>query len=268
MKINVLTWSLITLLYVSVFAAQDKPAQVKPAATPVAVVALAPQNFIALYSGYGVHSSSLTGTGFNSDLSGAMGLIYGVELSHQRSESGIRYIFRYDNATADQAAPAGVTPTDISVRREEFRVMASIPTWNSGAGEDLRLGVGYSLLQTGATATSPNNVLTEQNSQGVVLNAIYHTVFNSEWSTATEVLIYLPHKIEESPQVTGTNPNFVGAELKLLVDYVFSENLTGFIGASYRLDQVSFEGTGSRGVTNGQDGRNFFALPVGIKFRF
>lgn len=280
MKIKVLTWSFFTLLYVSAFAAEDKHVKaVKPAASPaapiapVAVVVTTPSpqaniNFISLHSGYGVHSSSLTGTGFNSDLSGAMGLIYGVEVAHQSAATGIRYSLKYENATAEQEAPTGVTPTDISVSREEFRFLAAIPAWNSGAGEDLRLGVGYSVLKTGATDTLPNNVMTKQSSQGLVLNAAYQVKLNTLWSAMTEVLLYLPHKIEESPQVTGNNPNFVGAEVKLLVDYVFSENLVGFIGASYRLDQVSYEGTASRGVTNGQEARNFFAIPVGIKVGF
>jgi hypothetical protein len=287
-KKRILIWSLLGLICVTAFArsshaksSKPTPAPVTPAApaaTPAPVAPLAtivpaaaklqnPGNFIALHSGYGIQSSSLTGTGFNSDLSGAMGLIYGAEISHQSANTGIRYSLKFENASAEQEAPAGVTPADITVLREEYRFVASIPTWNSG-GEDLRLGIGYSFLQTGATDTLPNNVMTKQSSQGVILNAAYQVKVNPEWSVGTEVLLYLPHKVQESPQVTGYNPNFVGAEVKILVDYTFSEQLVGFIGASYRMDQVSYEGTVDRGVTDGHDSRNLFAIPVGLKIGY
>lgn len=288
MKLKFIFWSLLCFFCVTALAKSShaKPSKAAPVpvapAPPVAPVApvlpapvvaapvakvLNPGNFLALHSGYGVHSSSLTGTGFNSDLSGAMGLIYGAEFSHL-SETGIQFRIKYDKATADQEAPAGITPTNITVTREEFRFLASVSAWESGEPDILRLGAGYSFIQNGATDTLPNNVLTKQSSQGLILNATSLYKFNPLWSLESEVLIYLPHKVQESPQVTGYNPNFVGAEIKFAVDYVFSEQLVGFIGASYRLDQVSYEGTVDRGVTNGQDSRTLLAFPVGLKIGY
>lgn len=224
--------------------------------------------YIGIHSGYGILSSSLSGSGFNSDLPGKGGLLYGIDFSYQNPDSSMQYNLKYDKAAVDQTAPSGVTPTNLSVFREEFRFGVSFAPWDSGRFENLRIGFGYGILQTGATDTSPNNVLTKQSSQGLLFNASYKMKLKSDWSMLSEFLIYLPHQIKESQQITGYNPKFIGAELKLLAEYPLSDDIVGFAGASYRMDQVSYDGSVSRGVTGGQDTRTQIAIPVGIKIGY
>lgn len=224
--------------------------------------------YIAVSSGYGILSSSLSGSGFNSDLPNRGGLIYGVEFSYQNPDSETQYNLKYDKNTVNQTAPSGVTPADLSVFREEFRFVVSISPWDSGRFENLRLGLGYGILQTGATNTSPNNVSTKQSSQGLLLNALYKTKLKSDWSMLSEFLIYLPYQVKESEQITGYNPKFIGAEIKFIAEYPLSDDIVGFAGASYRMDQVSYDGSVSRGVTGGQDTRTQLAIPVGIKIGY
>lgn len=224
--------------------------------------------YIGLQSGYGMLSSSLSGSGFNSDLPGKGGLLYGIDFSYQQPDSEIQYNLKYDKTSVDQTAPSGVTPTSLSVFREEFRFVISISPWDSGRFENLRIGFGYGILQTGATDTSPNNVLTKQSSQGLLFNATYKTKLKSDWSVLSDFLIYLPHQIKESQQITGYNPKFIGVELKFLAEYPLSDDIIGFAGASYRIDQVSYDGSVSRGVTGGQDTRTQLAIPVGIKIGY
>ncbi len=224
--------------------------------------------YIGLQSGYGILSSSLSGSGFNSDLPGKGGLLYGIDFSYQNSDSETQYNIKYDKTSVDQTAPTGVTPTGLSVFREEVRFLISISPWDSGRFENVRIGLGYGILQTGATDTSPNNVLTKQSSQGLLFNASYKTKLKSDWSMLSEFLIYLPHQIKESQQITGYNPKFIGAELKFLAEYPLSDDIIGFAGASYRMDQVSYDGSVSRGVTSGQDTRTQLAIPVGIKIGY
>lgn len=224
--------------------------------------------YIGLQSGYGILSSSLSGSGFNSDLPGKGGLLYGVDFSYQNPDSGTQYNLKYDKAAVDQTAPSGVTPTSLSVFREEFRFVVSISPWDSGRFENLHIGFGYGILQTGATDTSPNNVLTKQSSQGLLFNAAYKMKMKSDLSLLSEFLIYLPHQIKESQQITGYNPKFIGAELKFSAEYPLSDDIVGFGGVSYRIDQVSYDGSVSRGVTGGQDTRTQLAIPVGIKIGY
>lgn len=224
--------------------------------------------YIGLQSGYGMLSSSLSGSGFNSDLPDKGGLIYGIDFSYQNPDSETQYNLKYDKTSVDQTAPTGVTPTSLSVFREEFRFVISISPWDSGKFENLRIGFGYGILQTGATNTSPNNVLTKQSSQGLLFNASYKMKLKSDWSMLSEFLIYLPHQIKESQQITGYNPEFIGAEIKFLAECPLSDDIVGFAGASYRMDQVSYDGSVSRGVTGGQDTRTQLAIPVGIKIGY
>lgn len=224
--------------------------------------------YFAIQSGYSVLSSNLSGSGFNSDLPGKGGLLYGIDFSYQTPDSSTQYNLKYEKSEVDQSAPSGVTPASLSVSREEFRLLVSISPWDSGKLENLRVGLGYGILQTGATNTSPNNVLTKQSSQGLLLNVIYKTKLKSEWSILSEFLVYLPHQINESQQVTGYNPKFIGSELKFTAEYPLSDDIVGFAGASYRVDQVSYDGSVSRGVTNGKDIRTQFAIPVGIKIGY
>lgn len=224
--------------------------------------------YVGLHLGYGMLSSSLSGSGFNSDLPDKGGLLYGIDFSYQNPNEEAQYNLKYDKTTVDQTAPTGVTPTSLSVFREEFRFLVSISPWDSGRFENLRIGFGYGILQTGATNTSPNNVLTKQSSQGLLFNASYKTKLKSDWSIISEFLIYLPHQIKESQQITGYNPKFIGAELKFLAEYLLSDDIVGFAGASYRLDQASYDGSVSRGVTGGQDTRTQLAIPFGIKIGY
>jgi hypothetical protein len=224
--------------------------------------------YVGIHSGYGILSSSLSGSGFNSDLPGKGGLLYGIDFSYQNPDSGAQYNLKYEKTAVDQAAPSGVTPTNLSIFREEFRFAVSFAPWDSGKFENLRIGFGYGILQTGATETLPNNVLTKQSSQGLLFNVSYKMKMKSDWSMLSEFLIYLPHQIRESQQVTGYNPKFLGAELKLLAEFPLSDDIVGFAGASYRMDQVNYDGSVSRGVTGGQDTRTLLAIPVGIKIGY
>lgn len=224
--------------------------------------------YIAIQSGYSFLSSNLSGSGFNSDLPGKGGFLYGIDFSYQNPDSSTQYNFKYDKAEIDQSAPSGVTPSSLSVFREEFRFLVSISPWDSGKLESLRIGFGYGVLQTGATNTSPNNVLTKQSSQGLLFNAVYKTKLKSDFSLLSEFLIYLPHQIKESQQITGYNPKFIGTEVKFTAEYPLSDDIVGFAGASYRIDQVSYDGSVSRGVTDGKDTRTQFAIPVGIKIGY
>lgn len=224
--------------------------------------------YIGIQSGYGILSSSLSGAGFNSDLPGKGGLLYGVDLSYQNQDSGTQYNLKYDKVAADLTAPSGITPTSLSISREELRFAVSIAPWDSGTFENVRLGIGYALLETGGTNTSPNNVLTNQASQGLLLNASHKMKIKSEWSLLSELAIYLPHQVKESQQATGYNPKFIGYELKFSSEYPLSDDIVGFAGISYRTDQVSYDGSVNRGVTGGQDTRTLIAIPVGIKIGY
>ncbi len=161
-----------------------------------------------------------------------------------------------------------MTPTNLTLFREEFGFVISISPWDSGNFENLSLGLGYGILQTGATETAPNNLLTKQSSQGLRFNAVHKTKLKSDWSILSEYLIYLPHQIKESQQITGYNPKFISAELKFLAEYPITDDIVGFVGASYRIDQVSYDGSVSRGVTGGVDTRTQVAIPVGIKIGY
>ncbi len=224
--------------------------------------------YIGIHSGYGILSSSLSGSGFNSDLPGKGGLLYGIDFSYQNPDGSTQYNLKYDKAAVDQTAPSGVTPTNLSVFREEFRFVIYFLPWDSGRFENLRIGFRYGSLQTGANDTSPNNVLTKQSSQGLLFNAAYKMKLKSDWTLLSEFLIYLPYQIKESSQITGYNPKFIGAEIKFLAEYPLSDDIVGFAGASYRMDQVSYDGSVSRGVTGGQDTRTQLAIPVGIKIGY
>ncbi|MBL7672358.1 MAG: hypothetical protein JNM39_17895 [Bdellovibrionaceae bacterium] len=224
--------------------------------------------YIAVQSGYGILSSNLSGAGFNSSLPGKGGILYGVDLSYQNQDSGTQYNLKYDKVAVDMTAPSGVTPTSISVFREELRFGASIAPWDSGVFEHLRLGLGYAMLTTGGTDTSPNNVLTKQSSQGIFVSALYKMKIETDWVILPELLIYLPHQVKESQQITGYNPKFIGYELKLSTEYSLSDDIVGYVGISYRTDQVSYDGLVNRGVTGGQDTRTLIAIPVGIKIGY
>lgn len=226
--------------------------------------------YLSLYSGYGSLSSSLTGSGFNADLPGKSGLILGSEISYQTKDTDNQFTIKYDKITLDQDAPSGVTPSNISVSREEFRFLFSFLPFDSGSLQDLKLSVGYALLESGATSTSPNNVMTKQNSQGFVFGASHKFKLPSAsaFTVTPGVLFYLPHRFSESQQTTGYNSNYVGLEAQVMAEYLFSDNLLMFAGVSYRSDKVTFGGSVDRGVTNGTDTRVYISMPVGLKIGF
>lgn len=223
--------------------------------------------FVALQYGYGMLSSKLSGTGFNSDLPSQGNFFPGIEVS-KRSDSKMSYSVNYEKFAVDLTPPSGLTPSSISIFREELKFMATTPMIGSGPFESLRLGLGYQFLKSGGTNTSPNNILTTQSSQGLVLKATYSTDHKTTQLFTYDFLIYLPHQIKESEQMTGYNPKYLGYELNVTVQRTLSENMVGFTGLCYQVDQASFDGAGTRGVSGGNDTRTFMTIPIGIKIGY
>ena len=224
--------------------------------------------YVGLYSGYANSSSDLTGTGFNAKLPARGSAIYGGDLSFKADGADTRFNLKYEKTTFDMSAPTGVTPTTISAYREDVRLMASFSPWDSGTLENLSIGLGYGILRTGATDTLTYNVLNKQTSQGPLFGVGYKWKFKQDWILQSDLMLYLPHRVIESPQITGANGQMIGAEARLSVDYMISESFTAFIGATYRMDRASFDGTETRGVTGGVDTRTYIAIPVGIKIGY
>lgn len=224
--------------------------------------------YISLFTGYGALSSQLTGSGFNAELPAKGGMLYGLEASYQPKNDYNQYLLKYERISVEQDSPGGVSPSTMSTFREEIRFMFKFSPWDSGKLEKLRLGIGYALLESGGTITSPNNVITKQSSQGIVLNGSYDFEAPHDIILTPEVSLYLPHRFSESQQSTGYSSNYVGIELKLNIEHAFTDSIQGFFGISYRVDKVSFDGSGDRGVTSAKDERTYFSVPVGIKIIF
>ncbi len=224
--------------------------------------------YVSIYSGYSLLSSNLSGTGFNADLPQKGGPLYGFDLAYQSADTSALYILKYSSIHTEQSSPTGITPSKMRIDREDYSFIGSFTPWDSGALENLRLGIGYGFLQSAGTNTSPNNVLTKQRSQGALFLLSFNSKLPSDWSVLSELLIYLPHQVKESNQVTGYNPQFISTELKLVAEYIFTDNSILFGGVGYRSDQVSYNGSVSRGVTDGKDKRTLLSFPVGIKFGY
>lgn len=221
--------------------------------------------YVSAYGGYGILSSELSGSGFNTELPSRGGLSYGADISYQRPDSDAWFDLSYAKTSVDQSAPNGVTPQQISTYLEDWRFIFSFAIPNS---DKFRIGLGYGFLKSGGTSTSPNNVLTTQTSQGLIVNASYIWQLKTNLELRSGLLIYLPHQVSESDQVTGHNPRYLGAEAKVSMEYVLSGPFVAFTGVSYRRDQVSFSGTGSRGVSGGKDVRTIWTIPLGIKIGY
>ncbi|MBX3034495.1 MAG: hypothetical protein KF865_11275 [Bdellovibrionaceae bacterium] len=221
--------------------------------------------FVSLYSGYGMLSSDLSGSGFNSNLPARGAGIFGASASYQGSESNARFSVDYNRIAASYNSPSGISPGSISLTREEFSFLATFAPWENGKVENLRLGIGYEYLKSAGSDTLPNNVVNRQTSQGILLSLSYLEKFGSDFSLLGEIRLYLPHQISEGPQTTGYNPKMMGEEARLIGEYLFSESMSVFTGVTYRQDQVSFDGSVDRGVTGGRDTRTLIAFPVGLK---
>lgn len=223
--------------------------------------------FIGVHTGYGMSSSDLTGTGFNAKLPSKGSVIYGGEISYQATGSDTQFSLKHDRTSYSMNAPTGVTPTSLTGFREDTRLMVTVAPWE-GSLENLRLGFGYGVLRTGATDTATYNVMNKQTSQGPMFNIANKWKFKSDWSLQSELLLYLPHRVIESPQITGNNGQMLGAEAKISIEYLVSENILAFIGASYRMDRATYSGSETRGVTDGVDTRTYIAIPVGLKIGY
>ncbi len=224
--------------------------------------------YIGVHSGYGISSSDLTGTGFNAKLPARGSVVYGGDLSYKAADASTLFNLKYDKTSFDMNAPAGVSPASISVYREDIRFMAIVSPWEDGSFENFTLGIGYGLLRTGATDTSTYNVLNKQTSQGLMLNVGYKFALRQDWILHSDLGLFLPHRLIEGPQITGMNGQQMGFEANLALNYAVSERFVAFIGATYRLDKATFDGSGSRGVTSGVDNRTYIAIPVGIKIGY
>lgn len=225
-------------------------------------------SYIAVHTGYGSVASELKGDGFTAELPYKGSFIYGAEVSYQFKESTKQVSFKYDKVRVEQDAPDGLSPSTITIDREEVRFLFSFSPWDTAELEHLKFGIGYGFLTSGATDTSPNNVMTKQTTQGLLLHAKHKLPIEGGWSINPEVLLYFPHQINETDQVTGYNPKYYGIELKIGGEYQVSERVKLFGALMHRTDTVSYSGSVSRDVRNGKDTRNYFSVPLGIKVDF
>lgn len=224
--------------------------------------------YILVHSGYGISSSSLSGSGFNSTLPEKSGPLYGFDIAYKMNNIEPQFFLKYKKASAAFSGPTEVTPNQLSIFREEFRIGTNFGIWDTSFLENFRLGIGYATLKTGGTHTLPNNILTHQSTQGFFIQASYKYFIDMDKSITPEILFYLPHHIQESEQITGYNPKLESYEIKTLFEIQIFDNLVGQTGISYRIDRSIFEGSGNRGVIAGQDKRTYIEIPIGFKISY
>ncbi|MBX3040539.1 MAG: hypothetical protein KF789_07535 [Bdellovibrionaceae bacterium] len=224
--------------------------------------------YINIYSGITSLSSNVSGSGFSSELPGKSGPMLGADVSYQFKDSSARVNFFYEHGSNSVNSPSGLTPSQITMSKNQYTLMVSFVPVDSGMFQNLRLGLGYSVLMQGGDDTSPNNISTMQSSQGLLLHASYEIKAGDSFIIQPGLGIYLPYQISEKSQVSGNNPKFMGTELKLTVDYLISDSFSIFAGVEYNRYQANFDGTGSRGTSSAQDVRTDLALPLGFKLGY
>lgn len=225
-------------------------------------------SYINIYSGVTSQASQVSGAGFSSEIPGKNGSLLGADVSYQLKDSSARINFEYEHGSNSVSAPPGITPSQVTMSKTHYTLMGSFIPAESGALRNLRLGVGYSVLIQGADDTSPNNIVTMQSTQGLLLHAAYGMFISESLIVEPSLRIYLPYQISEKSQVSGNNPKFIGTEFKLTADYLLSDSFSFFAGVGYNRYQANFDGTGSRGTSGAQDVRTDLSLPLGFKLGY
>ena len=225
---------------------------------------LMPGSSIDINGGAAIMSTSLTGTGFAADTSGTTGLSYGGNLGYAWSKGSCLH-FKYSESGAQFSPPATISPSKIKATQSEFTFYGIFQPFEDSGAKNLRFGLGYTQLIYAVDSNSPA-IITTQRSQGLDLLVENDFDINDKYNMTAMGLLYLPHQFAESDSHTGFNPKYLGIEGGLRFNWNTREDLKTYLALVYRLDQVSFEGTGNRGVTGGTDTRTTIKILAGVNF--
>ncbi|MES2857217.1 MAG: hypothetical protein V4692_15215 [Bdellovibrionota bacterium] len=224
--------------------------------------------FVVLRSGHASLSSNLTGSGTSTALQASSGILFDVDVSYQPESNTDRYGLSYFNATTNQTTGTGVTPRTVDVEVLSYQLHWTRQPWSEGLLSNFRFGLGYGYLESGASNTTPFVVMTNQKSHGPVLLVEHGAEPLPKFLVISKFQVYVPFELTESVQRTGYNRATIGLEASLDLEYLVQENFAISLGVGYQHQQSRFEGTGTRGVTDGTDARKMLKIPVGIKIGY
>ncbi len=220
---------------------------------------------IDLSGGLGMLSSKVEGEGLNGTIAPTSGIVYGGALSYWLA-SGLEMGLSYSRLSVSLPPASSNTAAGRSnaVRSAYgFTVMQAAPSDSSMAG--FRFGLGYSMIRY---SLSDSSIMGNQNSSGLSLlvdksfkaGEHSHLVLNFE--------LYAPNNFREDV-ASGYNPQMLGLELGAEYNYRLKEDLSVYLGASYRRENTKYTGAGegARSIVSGlNDTRTIITVPVGIRW--
>lgn len=217
---------------------------------------------IDLNGGLGILQTKLDGNGFAGEMPSSNGTSYGTNIRYTWAVENVDLGLKYNHASADFDGPSTVTPRSVQMDRDQYSLYSTV-----GIGDSFRLGAGYSMVNYAVDEQSPN-LVTEQQSHGLSVFVEDSFYFNEKFYSTLNLEIYVPGSLTERPVQSGFNPKYLGLELGYFLFWQKNEDISFYLGASYRQDSVHFDGEGGRGTVDAIDTRTYINVPVGLRWFF
>ncbi|MFS4459897.1 hypothetical protein [Bdellovibrio sp. HCB2-146] len=227
------------------------------------------QNSVGIRGATAITANEVTGSGFNAKQPDTMMLNYGLNVKNKPTGSWVFIIFDYNVTSGQQKVATGLTPSEVSVQRQEYALTLLSEPFFSTAWGQVQASIGYKMVDYSVDETTPNVALTNLNTRGPTGSLKLKNDFaNQTDSLEADLEIYFPHHIRESDVTTGSNPSALGAEVQLKFNHKITPRWQLSLGLNYQYETIQFEGTGSRGTVNATDVRTQFTIPIELEYLF
>jgi nucleoid-associated protein YgaU/cytochrome c-type biogenesis protein CcmH/NrfG len=207
-------------------------------------------------------SIRLNASGFSSNLPAKLGFMVGAEAGYSFEASPWELASRvvYSQTTFDGLL--GVSPTKIQVDRMRLALLTKM----ASGWDPLVFRIGYEIGTRDVRETVPRVVVTNREQAGLLLGANLRQRIGLSYVGMGDFEVFLPHRTREKSTTTGFHTSSLSLELGAGIGRRFGKSTEASLGLKARMEMSSFDGTGSRGSSNGRERELLVTLPLEVRF--
>lgn len=200
---------------------------------------------------------------------------YGI--SYLRPIDEVRRNFMgYSQSSSSQASPLRMNSNTLFYSPSIFNSKTYELFWETqeflsfqhpGWKKNLYWSFGVELNHRWADITYPNYLMTNRSMAGLRFGLGYEKQWKKNWVYEFKGLVFLPVYFQEHQQQTGAFNWMFAPDLSSMATYQVSDTIDFSFGFQYRVEQIFFNGAGTRGSLNAKETFQRFIIPVELRFK-
>ena len=214
-------------------------------------------------------TNAVDGKGFVANQNSNTGYNYTFGMTDVNPDYNSKWDLEYSKSQNEYEVPSGLSPNKVSTVKTEYKISYYFPSESEECLYCFSFGIGYKIQSYSSDLTTPNNVISNREAQGVEFHLL-KVLFENESKSKLffNFSLFLPHKLQETSSTTGFGQNMFSTAFLLLYSYGLTDQACVYSGIKYEYERASFSGAGTRGTLDANDIRTMFLVPFGLEYSF